>query len=597
MIECYNIKAKRRDGDLDIPYLVLPNVGVVAVYGPPQSGKATLLKVLADITEYRGKIRLDDGLKLHRYSANFVYDDFTYTQRYCTPDFRQTLDNVMALYGLKDRIKVHERAINYLRQFDLTENDNYENLERPRRALFTLALLLALDRPVLLLDGLFAEITSDQSIEVTAALEKYAESHLVIFSAEKPVFSLKLTRALTLDKGRIKADRALNQEKLRPVRFRKNQNFNLQTFTLLPHLKTRAKIVFAVLAAVFTFTVSALAAGLAPNLAAFNELRSESFANVRTIHSGYEERTYANYSNRLVTLRSLHGEAQEFFIRPLLDDGKIVTAQLRKVTLSKKVAKVLAVSPGSIVSVAGIDFEVAGYSASSRLEVCFSWPYFAALAQDLAAPFYHLPAADLDARFFDRSGQNELAARAGCVYYRQGTVLSDAETDGDYGFYDCDTVADHHLALIGDFNPAELLASKRANEYVVYYRDFSDLKPLAALEPASFVYNLYHASIYKLTSIMLVVFGYLVLALAILLNADKDDSTYYLAFSKAKFTFLQSLKYLTFTALTLLASLLLVVSLSRESLLLTLTVSTLAGTLVLLFILYLIIGRLSLKDW
>ena len=80
MIELFNVTSNTQDKAIDIPYLVLPNVGMIALVGPKDSGKSILLKVIAGIDSYKGKIIINQGLKHKKYTCNIGYLDF-HTQR------------------------------------------------------------------------------------------------------------------------------------------------------------------------------------------------------------------------------------------------------------------------------------------------------------------------------------------------------------------------------------------------------------------------------------------------------------------------------------------------------------------------------------
>ena len=71
MIELFNVTSNTQDKIIDIPYLVLPNVGMIALVGPKDSGKSILLKVIAGIDSYKGKIIINQGLKHKKYTCKY----------------------------------------------------------------------------------------------------------------------------------------------------------------------------------------------------------------------------------------------------------------------------------------------------------------------------------------------------------------------------------------------------------------------------------------------------------------------------------------------------------------------------------------------
>lgn len=86
------------------------------------------------------------------------------------------------IYGIKNINKAIENSTRYLRAFDLTKNDSYENLDKARKTLFSLSILLSLDLPVILLDELYSNLDKKHEEKVEKILLEYSAKHLVLIS-------------------------------------------------------------------------------------------------------------------------------------------------------------------------------------------------------------------------------------------------------------------------------------------------------------------------------------------------------------------------------------------------------------------------------
>ena len=117
MIELFNVTSNTQDKAIDIPYLVLPNVGMIALVGPKDSGKSILLKVIAGIDSYKGKIIINQGLKHKKYTCNIGYLDFHTQRRFKTDNYIKALENTAMIYGIKNINKAIENSTKCLAEY------------------------------------------------------------------------------------------------------------------------------------------------------------------------------------------------------------------------------------------------------------------------------------------------------------------------------------------------------------------------------------------------------------------------------------------------------------------------------------------------
>lgn len=592
MIELFNVTSNTQDKAIDIPYLVLPNVGMIALVGPKDSGKSILLKVIAGIDSYKGKIIINQGLKHKKYTCNIGYLDFHTQRRFKTDNYIKALENTAMIYGIKNINKAIENSTRYLRAFDLTKNDSYENLDKARKTLFSLSILLSLDLPVILLDELYSNLDKKYEEKVEKILLEYSAKHLVLISfSTSPKLDL-FNKVLLIKNGKIIKEAETKQEKFKSVTFRKNKNFDLGIFSVLPHLATRAKVFLIFLSVIFTFIVASLSKSLNPNINAINTLLKENFTPISKVYEKYESYTFYDFSNDKITIKYNQSSANEFYIRPLIN--KNINDNSNVLYLSKSVALVLGVERGDIVTISTKEFKVENIINTKSKEIYLPYTYYCLFGNNSSDTYYYLLSSDINKCTYYDSNRQEIDYDSTLTYYNY-ELNNISEDNNKYGYYVLENFTDNNLVII----PDNSFTNKPVNistKYVIYYTSLKTLHELSEYEDDTFIFNKIKPSPKIIVGYVASVSLYLIITVLVFIRADKGDSDYYKSFSKQKYTFLQAIKFFSFTGIILLCTLILVSTLSRENILLALTSFVLLITLLLFLLTYMLLGRFSIKD-
>ncbi|HAR47045.1 MAG TPA: hypothetical protein DCX39_07370 [Firmicutes bacterium] len=592
MIELFNVTSNTQDKAIDIPYLVLPNVGMIALVGPKDSGKSILLKVIAGIDSYKGKIIINQGLKHKKYTCNIGYLDFHTQRRFKTDNYIKALENTAMIYGIKNINKAIENSTRYLRAFDLTKNDSYENLDKARKTLFSLSILLSLDLPVILLDELYSNLDKKYEEKVEKILLEYSAKHLVLISfSTSPKLDL-LNKVLLIKNGKIIKEAETKQEKFKSVTFRKNKNFDLGIFSVLPHLATRAKVFLIFLSVIFTFIVASLSESLNPNINAINTLLKENFTPISKVYEKYESYTFYDFSNDKITIKYNQSSANEFYIRPLIN--KNINDNSNVLYLSKSVALVLGVEKGDIVTISTKEFKVESIINANSKEIYLPYTYYCLFGNNSFDTYYYLLSSDINKCTYYDSNRQEIDYDSTLTYYNY-ELNNISEDNNKYGYYVLENFKDNNLVIIPD-NSFTNKPINISTKYVIYYTSLKTLHELSEYEDDTFIFNKIKPSPKVIVGYVASVSLYLIITVLVFIRADKGDSDYYKSFSKQKYTFLQAIKFFSFTGIILLCTLILVSTLSRENILLALTSFVLLITLLLFLLTYMLLGRFSIKD-
>ena len=592
MIELFNVTSNTQDKIIDIPYLVLPNVGMIALVGPKDSGKSILLKVIAGIDSYKGKIIINQGLKHKKFTCNIGYLDFHTQRRFKTDNYIKALENTAMIYGIKNINKAIENSTRYLRAFDLTKNDSYENLDKARKTLFSLSILLSLDLPVILLDELYSNLDKKYEEKVEKILLEYSAKHLVLISfSTSPKLDL-FNKVLLIKNGKIIKEAETKQEKFKSVTFRKNKNFDLGIFSVLPHLATRAKVFLIFLSVIFTFIVASLSESLNPNINAINTLLKENFTPISKVYEKYESYTFYDFSNDKITIKYNQSSANEFYIRPLIN--KNINDNSNVLYLSKSVALVLGVEKGDIVTISTKEFKVESIINANSKEIYLPYTYYCLFGNNSSDTYYYLLSSDINKCTYYDSNRQEIDYDSTLTYYNY-ELNNISEDNNKYGYYVLENFKDNNLVII----PDNSFTNKPVNistKYVIYYTSLKTLHELSEYEDDTFIFNKIKPSPKIIVGYVASVSLYLIITVLVFIRAYKGDSDYYKSFSKQKYTFLQAIKFFSFTGIILLCTLILVSTLSRENILLALTSFVLLITLLLFLLTYMLLGRFSIKD-
>lgn len=592
MIELFNVTSNTQDKAIDIPYLVLPNVGMIALVGPKDSGKSILLKVIAGIDSYKGKIIINQGLKHKKYTCNIGYLDFHTQRRFKTDNYIKALENTAMIYGIKNINKAIENSTRYLRAFDLTKNDSYENLDKARKTLFSLSILLSLDLPVILLDELYSNLDKKYEEKVEKILLEYSAKHLVLISfSTSPKLDL-FNKVLLIKNGKIIKEAETKQEKFKSVTFRKNKNFDLGIFSVLPHLATRAKVFLIFLSVIFTFIVASLSESLNPNINAINTLLKENFTPISKVYEKYESYTFYDFSNDKITIKYNQSSANEFYIRPLIN--KNINDNSNVLYLSKSVALVLGVEKGDIVTISTKEFKVESIINANSKEIYLPYTYYCLFGNNSFDTYYYLLSSDINKCTYYDSNRQEIDYDSTLTYYNY-ELNNISEDNNKYGYYVLENFKDNNLVLIPD-NSFTNKPINISTKYVIYYTSLKTLHELSEYEDDTFIFNKIKPSPKIIVGYVASGSLYLIITVLVFIRADKGDSDYYKSFSKQKYTFLQAIKFFSFTGIILLCTLILVSTLSRENILLALTSFVLLITLLLFLLTYMLLGRFSIKD-
>lgn len=592
MIELFNVTSNTQDKAIDIPYLVLPNVGMIALVGPKDSGKSILLKVIAGIDSYKGKIIINQGLKHKKFTCNIGYLDFHTQRRFKTDNYIKALENTTMIYGIKNIDKAIENSTRYLRAFDLTKNDSYENLDKARKTLFSLSILLSLDLPVILLDELYSNLDKKYEEKVEKILLEYSAKHLVLISfSTSPKLDL-FNKVLLIKNGKIIKEAETKQEKFKSVTFRKNKNFDLGIFSVLPHLATRAKVFLIFLSVIFTFIVASLNESLNPNINAINTLLKENFTPISKVYEKYESYTFYDFSNDKITIKYNQSSANEFYIRPLIN--KNINDNSNVLYLSKSVALVLGVEKGDIVTISTKEFKVENIINTNSKEIYLPYTYYCLFGNNSSDTYYYLLNSDINKCTYYDSNRQEIDYDSTLTYYNY-ELNNISEDNNKYGYYVLENFKDNNLVLISD-NSFTNKPINISTKYVIYYTSLKTLHELSEYEDDTFIFNKIKPSPKIIVGYVASVSLYLIITVLVFIRADKGDSDYYKSFSKQKYTFLQAIKFFSFTGIILLCTLILVSTLSRENILLALTSFVLLITLLLFLLTYMLLGRFSIKD-
>lgn len=592
MIELFNVTSNTQDKAIDIPYLVLPNVGMIALVGPKDSGKSILLKVIAGIDSYKGKIIINQGLKHKKYTCNIGYLDFHTQRRFKTDNYIKALENTAMIYGIKNINKAIENSTRYLRAFDLTKNDSYENLDKARKTLFSLSIMLSLDLPVILLDELYSNLDKKYEEKVEKILLEYSAKHLVLISfSTSPKLDL-FNKVLLIKNGKIIKEAETKQEKFKSVTFRKNKNFDLGIFSVLPHLATRAKVFLIFLSVIFTFIVASLSESLNSNINAINTLLKENFTPISKVYEKYESYTFYDFSNDKITIKYNQSSANEFYICPLIN--KNINDNSNVLYLSKSVALVLGVEKGDIVTISTKEFKVENIINTNSKEIYLPYTYYCLFGNNSSDSYYYLLSSDINKCTYYDSNRQEIDYDSTLTYYNY-ELNNISEDNNKYGYYVLENFKDNNLVII----PDNSFTNKPVNistKYVIYYTSLKTLHELSEYEDDTFIFNKIKPSPKIIVGYVASVSLYLIITVLVFIRADKGDSDYYKSFSKQKYTFLQAIKFFSFTGIILLCTLILVSTLSRENILLALTSFVLLITLLLFLLTYMLLGRFSIKD-
>ena len=592
MIELFNVASNTQDKIIDIPYLVLPNVGMIALVGPKDSGKSILLKVIAGIDSYKGKIIINQGLKHKKYTCNIGYLDFHTQRRFKTDNYIKALENTAMIYGIKNINKAIENSTRYLRAFDLTKNDSYENLDKARKTLFSLSIMLSLDLPVILLDELYSNLDKKYEEKVEKILLEYSAKHLVLISfSTSPKLDL-FNKVLLIKNGKIIKEAETKQEKFKSVTFRKNKNFDLGIFSVLPHLATRAKVFLIFLSVIFTFIVASLSESLNPNINAINTLLKENFTPISKVYEKYESYTFYDFSNDKITIKYNQSSANEFYIRPLIN--KNINDNSNVLYLSKSVALVLGVEKGDIVTISTKEFKVESIINANSKEIYLPYTYYCLFGNNSSDTYYYLLSSDINKCTYYDSNRQEIDYDSTLTYYNY-ELNNISEDNNKYGYYVLENFKDNNLVIIPD-NGFTNKPVNISTKYVIYYTSLKTLHELSEYEDDTFIFNKIKPSPKIIVGYVASVSLYLIITVLVFIRADKGDSDYYKSFSKQKYTFLQAIKFFSFTGIILLCTLILVSTLSRENILLALTSFVLLITLLLFLLTYMLLGRFSIKD-
>lgn len=592
MIELFNVTSNTQDKAIDIPYLVLPNVGMIALVGPKDSGKSILLKVIAGIDSYKGKIIINQGLKHKKFTCNIGYLDFHTQRRFKTDNYIKALENTAMIYGIKNINKAIENSTRYLRAFDLTKNDSYENLDKARKTLFSLSILLSLDLPVILLDELYSNLDKKYEEKVEKILLEYSAKHLVLISfSTSPKLDL-FNKVLLIKNGKIIKEAETKQEKFKSVTFRKNKNFDLGIFSVLPHLATRAKVFLIFLSVIFTFIVAYLSESLNPNINAINTLLKENFTPISKVYEKYESYTFYDFSNDKITIKYNQSSANEFYIRPLIN--KNINDNSNVLYLSKSVALVLGVEKGDIVTISTKEFKVENIINTNSKEIYLPYTYYCLFGNNSSDTYYYLLNSDINKCTYYDSNRQEIDYDSTLTYYNY-ELNNISEDNNKYGYYVLENFKDNNLVIIHD-NGFTNKPVNISTKYVIYYTSLKTLHELSEYEDDTFIFNKIKPSPKVIVGYVASVSLYLIITVLVFIRADKGDSDYYKSFSKQKYTFLQAIKFFSFTGIILLCTLILVSTLSRENILLALTSFVLLITLLLFLLTYMLLGRFSIKD-
>lgn len=592
MIELFNVTSNTQDKIIDIPYLVLPNVGMIALVGPKDSGKSILLKVIAGIDSYKGKIIINQGLKHKKYTCNIGYLDFHTQRRFKTDNYIKALENTAMIYGIKNINKAIENSTRYLRAFDLTKNDSYENLDKARKTLFSLSIMLSLDLPVILLDELYSNLDKKYEEKVEKILLEYSAKHLVLISfSTSPKLDL-FNKVLLIKNGKIIKEAETKQEKFKSVTFRKNKNFDLGIFSVLPHLATRAKVFLIFLSVIFTFIVASLSESLNPNINAINTLLKENFTPISKVYEKYESYTFYDFSNDKITIKYNQSSANEFYIRPLIN--KNINDNSNVLYLSKSVALVLGVEKGDIVTISTKEFKVENIINTNSKEIYLPYTYYCLFGNNSSDTYYYLLSSDINKCTYYDSNRQEIDYDSTLTYYNY-ELNNISEDNNKYGYYVLENFKDNNLVIIPD-NGFTNKPVNISTKYVIYFSTLKTLHELSEYEDDTFIFNKIKPSPKVIVGYVASVSLYLIITVLVFIRADKGDSDYYKSFSKQKYTFLQAIKFFSFTGIILLCTLILVSTLSRENILLALTSFVLLITLLLFLLTYMLLGRFSIKD-
>lgn len=592
MIELFNVTSNTQDKAIDIPYLVLPNVGMIALVGPKDSGKSILLKVIAGIDSYKGKVIINQGLKHKKYTCNIGYLDFHTQRRFKTDNYIKALENTAMIYGIKNINKAIENSTRYLRAFDLTKNDSYENLDKARKTLFSLSILLSLDLPVILLDELYSNLDKKYEEKVEKILLEYSAKHLVLISfSTSPKLDL-FNKVLLIKNGKIIKEAETKQEKFKSVTFRKNKNFDLGIFSVLPHLATRAKVFLIFLSVIFTFIVASLSESLNPNINAINTLLKENFTPISKVYEKYESYTFYDFSNDKITIKYNQSSANEFYIRPLIN--KNINDNSNVLYLSKSVALVLGVEKGDIVTISTKEFKVENIINTNSKEIYLPYTYYCLFGNNSFDTYYYLLSSDINKCTYYDSNRQEIDYDSTLTYYNY-ELNNISEDNNKYGYYVLENFKDNNLVIIPD-NGFTNKPVNISTKYVIYYTSLKTLHELSEYEDDTFIFNKIKPSPKVIVGYVASVSLYLIITVLVFIRANKGDSDYYKSFSKQKYTFLQAIKFFSFTGIILLCTLILVSTLSRENILLALTSFVLLITLLLFLLTYMLLGRFSIKD-
>lgn len=452
--------------------------------------------------------------------------------------------------------------------------------------------MLSLDLPVILLDELYSNLDKKYEEKVEKILLEYSAKHLVLISfSTSPKLDL-FNKVLLIKNGKIIKEAETKQEKFKSVTFRKNKNFDLGIFSVLPHLATRAKVFLIFLSVIFTFIAASLSESLNPNINAINTLLKENFTPISKVYEKYESYTFYDFSNDKITIKYNQSSANEFYIRPLIN--KNINDNSNVLYLSKSVALVLGVEKGDIVTISTKEFKVENIINTNSKEIYLPYTYYCLFGNNSSDTYYYLLSSDINKCTYYDSNRQEIDYDSTLTYYNY-ELNNISEDNNKYGYYVLENFTDNNLVLIPD-NGFTNKPVNISTKYVIYYTSLKTLHELSEYEDDTFIFNKIKPSPKIIVGYVASVSLYLIITVLVFIRADKGDSDYYKSFSKQKYTFLQAIKFFSFTGIILLCTLILVSTLSRENILLALTSFVLLITLLLFLLTYMLLGRFSIKN-
>jgi len=192
----------------DLSLSLGPN-GSVAVIGPNGAGKSTLMKVLAGIeAPSSGEVRIDDQ-DVARLSRAARARKVGYLPQYFEPHWDLTVTDLVRLGAERAGHPSDGSVETAIVRFELAalRERRWSGLSGGERARVLLAMVLAVDPPVLLADEPAASLDIRHRLDVVQALVRRGEDRLsVVVMHDLDLVFRFFERVLVLDRGRIVAD-------------------------------------------------------------------------------------------------------------------------------------------------------------------------------------------------------------------------------------------------------------------------------------------------------------------------------------------------------------------------------------------------------